>query len=121
MFLLLKRHFDLGQREKARKAAMAEKNRLHLKQSQNFVNHWNCLANKNVLKRVNFQQAHGEEHRRFLADRHFEMRKKRIGGLFAELEYATLRVHLNKDANNEKTTRYPSHEHESKENPEKAE
>ena len=113
MFLLFKRHLQLGQREKERKAALAEKNRRYLKQGQAFVNHWNAVAQTNASRQAEYEKTYGKVHTAFLAAMRLQARKKRIGTLFADLEYATLRVHLNKDANNE-TFKHDRQQHENK-------
>lgn len=112
MFLLFKRHLQLGQREKERKAALAEKNRFYLKQGQAFVNHWNAISQTNAMRQSDYEKTYGEGHTALHTAMRLRARKKRIGSLFADLEYATFRLHHNKDVSNE-TTRYPSDEHES--------
>ena len=113
MFLLFKRHLQLGQREKERKAALAEKNRRYLKQGQACVKHWNAVAQTNASRQAEYEKTYGKVHTAFLAAMRLQARKKRIGTLFADLEYATLRVHLNKDANNE-TFKHDRQQHENK-------
>ena len=101
MFLLFKRHLQLGQREKERKAALAEKNRFYLKQGQAFVNHWNAISQTNAMRQSDYEKTYGEGHTALHTAMRLRARKKRIGSLFADLEYATFRLHHNKSANNE--------------------
>ena len=53
------------------------------------------------MRQSDYEKTYGEGHTALHTAMRLRARKKRIWSLFADLEYATFRLHHNKSANNE--------------------